>query len=88
MSRLTSSRNVQWSEESATNWVYSRAQDRVNLSSLISGYFDERTEKMNEKHFLRKMNCIFGRKTKASYMMTETLMKQELSYILASLCEG
>ena len=48
MSRLTSSRNVQWSEESATNWVYSRAQDRVNLFSLRSEYFEEKTEKMKK----------------------------------------
>ena len=87
MSRLASSRNVEWSEEGATNWVYSRTQDRVNLSSLRSGYFDERTKKMNEISFLRNMNCIFGKKTKASYLMTETLMVQKLAYILASRCD-
>ena len=41
MSRLASSKNVQWSAEDASNWVYSRTQDLVNLFRLGSGYFDE-----------------------------------------------
>ena len=54
MSRKASSRNIQWSEKGATKWVYSRAQDLVvNLSSLRTGYFNERTKKINEKLFLR-----------------------------------
>ena len=44
MSPLASSRNVQWSAEGATNWIYSRAQDKVNLSSFRSAYFDEKTK--------------------------------------------
>ena len=73
MSRLASSRNVQWSKENATNWVYSWAQDIGNLSSLRSGYIDERTKKMKEI-FLRKMKCVFVRKTEASYLMTGPLI--------------
>ena len=87
MSRLASSRNVQWSEEGATYWVYCRAQDLVNLSSLRLGYYDERSKKLNI--FLRKMKeYIFGRNPKTSYFMTDTLMVQKVAYILASLCEG
>ena len=68
MSRLASSRNVQWSAEGATNWVYSKVQDLVNVSSLRSGYFDERTKKKTEKIFLRKMKqCNFGRNPEAAY---------------------
>ena len=40
---------------------------------------------------LRTIFCLkvsFGRKTKASYLMTETLMVQKLIYILAILCRG
>ena len=48
---IDASRNVKWSEEGVTNWVYSSAQDLVNLSSFRSEYFDERTEKMNENFF-------------------------------------
>ena len=83
MSRLGSSRNVQWSEESATKRVYSRTQNLVNISSFRSGYFDERSKKLNE-FFLRKMKkCIFGRNSKASYFMTETLIVHKRAYILA-----
>ena len=88
MSRLTFSRNVQWSEECATKWAYPRAQDLVNLSSLRSGYFDGRTKKMNKKNLRKRKKCIFGRNPKASYFMTETLMVEKLAYIVASLCEG
>ena len=86
---MASSRNVQWSEECATKWVYLRAQAQVNISSFRSGYFDDRTKKTNEKCFLRKIEkCVFGRNPKASYFMTETLIVQKIAYILASLCEG
>ena len=43
ISRLGSSRNVQWSEEGSTKRVYTRIQNVVNISSFRSGYFDERT---------------------------------------------
>ena len=76
MSRLGTSRNVQWSAEGVTNSLCFRAHNHVNLSSLLRrGCFDERTKKMKEI-FLRKMKCIFGRKTKASYLMTVTLLVQ------------
>ena len=45
MSRLASIENVPWSAEGATNCVYPRAQNLVNLSSLRSGNFDGRTKK-------------------------------------------
>ena len=61
MSRLASSRNVQWSAEGATNCVYPRVQEQVDLSSLRSGNFDER--KMNENIFFEKNEKrIFGKK--------------------------
>ena len=64
------------------------AQDLLNLSSLRSGYFDERIKKMNEKFFEKKEKCIFGRNPKASYFMTETLLVQKVAYILAVCLEG
>ena len=88
MSRLGTSRNVQWSAEGVTSSLCSRAHNLVNFSSLRWGYFGERTKKMKE-FFLRKMKlCIFGRNPKASYYMTETLIVQRVADILASLCEG
>ena len=48
MSRLASSRNVQWSAEGATNSIISWAHNLVNLSSLTSKNSDERTTKMSE----------------------------------------
>ena len=53
MSGLGSSRNVQRSDDGATNCVYSRVQDLVSRPSLRSGYFDETTKTMNEKCFER-----------------------------------
>ena len=41
MSRLGSSRNVQWSEEGATKRVNPRVQNLVIMSSARSGNFDE-----------------------------------------------
>ena len=52
MSRLASSRNVQWSAEGATSCVYPRVQKQVDLSTLMSGNFDER--KMSENIFFEK----------------------------------
>ena len=57
MSRLGSSRNVQWSEEGATKRVYTMSQNLVNISSFRSGYFDERTKKLNE--FLKKTEVLY-----------------------------
>ena len=58
MSRLASSRNVQWGVESATICVFSRAQRIKNLSvtSLRSGFFDRTKKKMkkNLKYFWQK----------------------------------
>ena len=51
MSRLGSSRNVQWSEEGGTKWVYTRTENLVNIPSFTSRYSDERTRKMNENFF-------------------------------------
>ena len=41
MSRLGSSRNVQWPEEGATKRVNPRAQNLVNIPSSRSRNFDE-----------------------------------------------
>ena len=61
MSRLASSRNVQWSTEGATNCVYPRVQTQVDLYSLRSGNCDER--KMKEYiYFLRKMKYVCSAK--------------------------
>ena len=61
MSRLASSRNVQWSAEGATKCVYPRVQKQVDLDSLRSGNFDER--KMNENIFFEKNEIrMFGKK--------------------------
>ena len=83
MSPLASSRNVQWYAEGATSSLFSRALDVVNLSSFRSGYFDERTKKIDD--FLSRNNerCMFGRKAEASYLMTETLIVQKLVCILS-----
>ena len=91
MSRLGTSRNVQWSAEGATDSLCSRAHNRMNLSMLRGGYFDERCKNKKDEgnFFLRKMKkCIFGRNPKATYFMTETLIVQKVAYILASFCEG
>ena len=61
MSRLASSRNVQWSAEGATNCVYPRVQTQVDLYSLRSGNCDER--KMKEYIFFEKNEIrMFGKK--------------------------
>ena len=61
MSRLASSRNVQWSAEGATNFVYPRVQKQVDLSRFRSGKFDER--KMNENIvFEKNEKRMFGKK--------------------------
>ena len=60
MSRLGSSRNVQWSAEGATNSSYFRAYNLVNLSNLRSGNFDERTKKMNEFFEKNEKNVFFA----------------------------
>ena len=82
MSRLVSSRNVQWSAEGAAYSLYSWAYNLVNVCSLRSGNFDERTKKLN-KCFYEKM--FFWQKPKASYFMAETSIVQKVAYILASL---
>ena len=41
MSRLASSRNVQWSAEGATIYVYPRTQNQLKLPSPRSGTIDE-----------------------------------------------
>ena len=82
MSRLVSSRNVQWSAEGAAYSLYSWAYNLVNVCSLRSGNFDERTKKLN-KCFYEKM--YFWQKPKASYFMAETSIVQKVAYILASL---
>ena len=64
MLRLASSRNVQWYEACATNWVYSRAQDLVKLSTLKIGYFDERIQKSTENCF-GKNDQYFWQKNKS-----------------------
>ena len=86
MSRLGSSRNVQWSEGGTTKWLYPRGQNLVNISSFISGYFDE-LKRWIKKFFRKMKQRIFGRNPKASYFMTEHLIVQKASYILVSLCE-
>ena len=79
MSRLASSRNVQWSEEVATERVYIRAYNHVTLSSLRSGNVDEITKKMNENLFEENEKMYFGRNPKASYFMRETLIVQKVA---------
>ena len=64
MSRLVSSRNIQWSAEDATNCAYSKSQTLVKLSSLRTGHFDEKSKKMNEKIFLRKKKNVFLAETR------------------------
>ena len=87
MSRLGTSRNVQWSAEGVTNSLCSRAHNLVHLSSLRWGYLDEKTKKMKENFFEKNKKCIFGRNPKASYFMTETLIVQKVAYIYAVLLE-
>ena len=48
MSRLPLSRHVQYCAEGASIFVYSSAQNHLNLSSLRSGIFVERTKKMKK----------------------------------------
>ena len=61
MSRMASSSNVQWSAEGATNCVSTKAHNLVNLSSLRSRNFDERTEEMKVEGFQKNENvrCFF-----------------------------
>ena len=54
MSRLGTSRNVQWSAEGVTKSLGSRANSFVNLSGLRWGHFDERTKKMKQIFFGKK----------------------------------
>ena len=64
MSRLASSRNVQWSAEGATNCVYSRVQNYVNLSCLRSGNFEETTKTINGIFFEKNEKMYFWQKPK------------------------
>ena len=50
---------ARWCAEGGTNCVCLRAQNLVNLPSLRSGNFDEKTKKIIEKK-LRKMKIIFS----------------------------
>ena len=40
------------------------------------------------KKFEKNEKCIFGRKTKAPYLMMKVLLAQKLAYTFASLGEG
>ena len=60
-----------------TLWTYPVSDEDILMKEL-----------KRRKIFLRKMKkCIFGRNAKASYFMTEFLIVQKISYILASLGE-
>ena len=83
MSRLASSRNVQWSEEGATKLVYPVAQ---NISSFRSGSFDETTKKM--KFFSKTENLYFWQKPEVVILHVENFDSTKIAFILASLCEG
>ena len=58
MSRLGTSRNVQWSAEGARKCVYPRFQNLVNLSSPDQENLDERTKKKGEKLKFEKMKIV------------------------------
>ena len=63
---------------SKSKWTYIVSDQEVLMKERwMKKYFFEKNE--------RRM---FGKKTKASYLMTETLIVKELAYILASDCEG
>ena len=66
MSRLASSRNVQWSAVIVTIYVYSKAQNHLNLSSLRSRIFGERTEKKDGKMFRKRKKAILTRRRHTS----------------------
>ena len=64
MSRLGTSRNVQWSADVVTNSLCSRTHNLVNLSSLRWRYFDQRTKKMKEIFFWEKWKNVFLAETR------------------------
>ena len=59
----------------------------MNLSSLRSGNFDERTEKINE-FFLRKMKNVFLAEKVGIILNDGNFVGKKLAYMLAVFCEG
>ena len=68
MSRLGTSRNVQWSAEGVTKSLGSRANNFVNLSGLRRGHFDERTKKMKHIFFEKNKKMYFWQKPESAIL--------------------
>ena len=98
MSLLASNKNVQWSAEGATNFVYHRVQNHMNLSSLRSASFDERNirwnfideeikEKKWKKNWVKFKKRVFER-TRSRQTFDGKLDGKKLDHILVVLSEG